>query len=85
MLYDFNDKIDVNIIDKRKKDNIGNFMAKIDLSGNIIEQIKQLKNINDKSIYLEHNGRAFQNKYHIHYYLKQQILNKELLSLIWTM
>ena len=80
MLYDFNDKIDAKIIDKRKKDNIGNFMAKIDLSGNIIEQIKQLKNINDKSIYLEHNGRVFQNKYPIHYYLKQQILNNEIIE-----
>ena len=55
-------------------------MAKIDLSGNIIEQIKQLKNINDKSIYLEHNGRVFQNKYPIHYYLKQQILNNEIIE-----
>ncbi len=77
VLKDYNDKIEVKIIDQRKNDNLGTFLIKVDLFGNIIEQIKQNKNINDKSIYLIHDGNVFRQKYPINYYLKDKILNNE--------
>ena len=49
----------IKIIDKRKNDNLGTFLIKVDIFGNIIEQIKPNKNINDELVYLTHEIMYF--------------------------
>ena len=49
----------IKIIDKRKNDNLGTFLIKVGILGNIIEQIKPNKNINDELVYLTHEIMYF--------------------------
>ena len=60
---------------------MGNFLIKIDIFENIIEQIKRIKNINDNTIYLIHEGNPFSKSYPVIYYFKHKILNNELIKL----
>ena len=73
----YNDKIEVKIKHKRKNNNLWTFLIKVDIFWNIIDQIKQNKNINDELVYLIHDDNVFLQKYPINYYLKDKIWNNE--------
>ena len=77
VLKDFNNIQEVLITDCRYNNNLGQFKIKLDLLGNIIEQIKQNKNIEDKSLYLS-NIIDFQEQYPF-IYLREYALNDQLI------
>lgn len=77
VLKDFNNIQEVLITDCSYNNNLGQFKIKLDLLGNIIKQIKQNKNIEDKSLYLS-DRIDFQEQYPFTY-LREYALNEQLI------